>query len=88
MKWLILPIVFILGINSQAQIITTFAGNGIYGDTTVAFPATLAKIGYPRGITVDDTGNVYFTDEGHSVIKKVNTSGILSTFCRQWRSRL
>ena len=65
---------------SNAQIISTIAGNGIYGDTSIALPATYAKIGSPRGIIVDDTGNVYFTDTYHNVIKKINAFGILSTF--------
>ena len=64
----------------QAQIITTIAGNGLYGDTTGAVPATSAKLGDLDGVAVDTTGNVYFTDQGHNVIKKINTTGILTTF--------
>ena len=40
-------------------IITTFAGNGTWGETGDGGPATAATIGSPEGIAVDGFGNVY-----------------------------
>ena len=42
-------------------------------------PATLAEINSPRGITVDKTGNVYFTDVTNNRIRKIDTAGIITT---------
>ncbi len=64
-------------------IITTVAGNGTQGTTIYdngdGGPATLATFGYPIGIAVDDAGELFITDVGHSNIRKVSTDGIIST---------
>jgi YVTN family beta-propeller protein len=60
--------------------ITTIAGNGVCdtysGD---GGPALDAAIGQPFGITYDAAGNLYFADVGHCVVRKVSTSGIITT---------
>ena len=63
-----------------AGIITTIAGcdtNGAYGGN--GGPATAAYLYWPEGITVDDTGNLYFAEFANAVIRKVDTAGIIST---------
>ncbi len=64
---------------STAGIITTFAGTGSVGFSGDGGPATDARFNGPEGIVVDDSGNVYIVDNGNDRIRKVNTSGIIST---------
>lgn len=65
--------------SSQAQIISTYAGNGIGAYGGDSGPAINASISEPEGIAFDDTGNVYIADEGDNVIRKVNALGIITT---------
>ena len=65
---------------NTSGIITTFAGSGMTGYSGNGGPATSAQMSYPYGIAIDAQGNVYFADAVNSVIWKVNTSGIISTF--------
>jgi len=59
---------------------TTVAGisgvRGFYGD---GGQATSAKLSDPAGIDVDSDGNIYIADFGNSVIRKVDTSGTITT---------
>ncbi len=59
---------------------STIAGNGTPGYTGDGTAATSAEIEYPYGVAVDGSGNVYISDYDNSVIRKVNTSGIISTY--------
>lgn len=72
----------LVSINLDAQIFTNFAGTagaGGYGYSGDGGPATTAKINGVGGIAVDQAGNVFFSDNGNNVIRKVNTSGIITT---------
>ena len=60
-------------------IITTVAGNGIKGFAGDGGPATNASLNYPMGVTVDQAGNIYIADAHNHRVRKVNTSGIIST---------
>ncbi len=59
--------------------IVTFAGNGITGYSGDGTAATNARMN-PKGVAVDYRGNVYISDPVHSVIRKVNTLNIISTY--------
>jgi len=59
-------------------IITTIAGTGIPGTTGDNGPAITAEIHLPIGLAIDDTGNLYIAGGDH-VVRKVNTSGIITT---------
>jgi sugar lactone lactonase YvrE len=59
--------------------ITTVIGTGTAGSTGDGGPATSAQIGAGGGVEVDSAGNLYFADFQYNVIRKVNTSGIIST---------
>jgi len=60
-------------------IIRTIAGNGILGYSGDGLAATAASINAPIEVIVDSIGNVYISDNGNFCIRKVNTSGIIST---------
>ncbi len=64
---------------SSAGIITTFAGNGSAGYSGDGGAATAAALNGPSGVKVDASGNVYIADYNNSVIRKVNTSGVITT---------
>lgn len=55
--------------------IKAFAGNGTSGTTVEGLAASATNIGTPGGIALDPQGNVYFSNEGDSIINKVSTNG-------------
>jgi hypothetical protein len=59
--------------------LATIAGNGTPGYSGDNGPAINASIYNPSSVITDDAGNVYFIDQQRSVIRKVNTSGIITT---------
>lgn len=65
---------------SPAGIIYNLAGQpgktGYSGDNG---PATAALIYWPTGLAVDRTGNLFIADQFNNVIRKVDTSGIITT---------
>ena len=61
-------------------IITTIAGIGVAGYTGDNNLATNAEIIGPYGIVVDAIGNIYFADYNANVVRKIDTSGIITTF--------
>jgi hypothetical protein len=64
---------------SPSGIITTVAGNAIYGYSGDGGAATNAGLHYPTGVTVDGSGNLFIADSYNSRIRKVSPSGIIST---------
>ncbi len=58
--------------------VTTIAGSGQAG--YLEGPADEAKFNYPRGICLDDTGNIYIGDSWNHRIRKISTDGIVSTW--------
>jgi sugar lactone lactonase YvrE len=59
--------------------ITTIAGTGINGYSGDGGQGTSAMLNQPYGVAVDSTGNVFISDSFNNVIRKVNTSGIITT---------
>lgn len=59
--------------------ITTVAGNGTPGYSGDGGPATAAQLNFPFDVAVDSVGNLYIADSDNGVIRKVDTSGIIST---------
>ncbi len=60
--------------------ITTFAGNGTAGYMGDGGAATSAELNQPYSVTADAAGNVYIQDTGNNVIRKVDTTGKITTF--------
>jgi sugar lactone lactonase YvrE len=59
--------------------VSTVAGSGIVTNITGdGGLATSASVGYPSGVAVDSTGNLYIADNNFHTIRKV-TNGIIST---------
>jgi len=56
-----------------------FAGTGNTGFSGDGGSATNARMRNPRGLAVDDDGNVYITDSGDNRVRKVGTNGIITT---------
>ncbi len=67
-------------IDASTGIITLYAGTGTYGYSGDGGPATSANIGQFYGITADGSGNVFFSDWNYKRVRKVNSSGIISTY--------
>ncbi len=65
---------------NTSGIISTIAGTGIAGFSGDGGQATAAQLRYPVGITVDRAGNVYVTDLNDCRVRKISTSGIISTY--------
>ncbi len=64
---------------NSAGIITTIAGNGLYGYNGDNWPsATQASFEYPTALAVDKIGNVFIADQFNERIRKVDTFGRIS----------
>ena len=61
-----------------AGIITTFAGDGVRGNTGDGGPAGSARFWWPQGVAVDAAGNVLISD-ANGTLRRVSPSGIVST---------
>lgn len=59
-------------------VVTTVAGNGTQGYSGDGGPATSAALSNPFGVAVDSAGNLYFSDHGNNVIRKVS-NGVITT---------
>jgi sugar lactone lactonase YvrE len=65
-------------VDSQG-IITTVAGTGAEGYAGDHGPATLAALNLPEGIAFDAAGDLYIADTCNQVIRKVDTTGTITT---------
>ncbi len=65
---------------ASSQTITNFAGNGLVGYAGDHGPATQAMISRAVGLAADAAGNVYMAEENNNVVRKVDTSGTITTF--------
>ncbi len=68
-------------VDANTQVITTVAGGGSnygkdgLGDGGLATGASLTS---PTAVAVDRTGNVYISDTGNNLVRKIDTAGIIS----------
>jgi hypothetical protein len=64
---------------SPSGIITTIAGTGVAGYSGDGGPATAARLNMPFGIDIDNAGNIYFADCLNHRVRRISTSGIITT---------
>jgi len=66
-------------VDAATGIISTVAGSasGFAGD---GGPATSAKLNDPRGIAIDPSGILYISDTNNRRIRKVDATGVISTY--------
>ena len=65
---------------TNAQIITTIAGNGASAFGGDGGQATAGELYDPVGVIVDDSGNVYVADSHNGAIRKISgTTGVITT---------
>jgi sugar lactone lactonase YvrE len=63
---------------TPAGIVSTFAGSGVQGSVNAT--GLLASFNQPKGVAVDASGNVYVADSGSSLIRKITSAGVVTTF--------
>jgi trimeric autotransporter adhesin len=66
-------------VTMSTGIITTIAGTGAQGYTGDGGPATAATFTAPISVNGDTLGNLYLTSAASAVVRKINTSGTIST---------
>ncbi len=65
---------------NAAGIISTIAGTTVAGFSGDGGVATSARLNDPQAVAKDLAGNIYIADNNNSRIRKINTSGIISTY--------
>ena len=65
---------------NTSGIINTYAGTGTAGYSGDGGMATSAVLAHPSHLAFDNSGSLYITDFGNVVVRKVNTTGIISTY--------
>jgi uncharacterized protein (TIGR03437 family) len=64
---------------SQGQVISTLAGTGSPAFSGDGGPANKAAVNTPFGVAVDNNGIVYISDYANNRIRKIDSSGVIST---------
>lgn len=65
---------------SPSGIITTIAGTGITGYAGDGGPATAATLNFPQSVVIDGNGNLFIGDTNNGSIRKVDSTGTITTF--------
>ncbi len=64
---------------NSSGIISTIAGSGTSGFSGDGGQAISAQLNLPYGVVADFAGNIYIADYNNNRIRKVNSSGVIST---------
>ncbi|PQJ09444.1 hypothetical protein CJD36_019575 [Flavipsychrobacter stenotrophus] len=83
MKGLLLVIALFFYVSVDGQIIRTLAGDGVGASTSGdgdLGPCVSARFLVPNGIAVDWKGNIYLSDAGKNVIRKIRPDGLITTY--------
>ncbi len=70
---------YVLQWNKSTGAVTVYAGTGYITFHKIVQKATTSPLWSPSGLAADSHGNVYIADTGNNAIRKVDTSGNLST---------
>ncbi|PQJ09265.1 hypothetical protein CJD36_018625 [Flavipsychrobacter stenotrophus] len=65
---------------ANCGIISTIAGNGTAAYTGDGSLATAATLNTPTDVVKDAAGNIYVSDKDNNVIRKISTTGVITTF--------
>jgi sugar lactone lactonase YvrE len=60
-------------------IITTVAGNGLFGFSGDGGAATHAELDSPSDVAIDGSGNLFIADQVNNRVRKVDTNGFITT---------
>lgn len=66
-------------VDASTGIINTIAGSHVAGYSGDGGPATSAILNGPYDVVFDAAGNLYISDNGNNVVRKISTSGIITT---------
>jgi hypothetical protein len=66
-------------VNKATGIITTIAGTGVGGYNGDNIPATAAQVFGSHDLCLDNFGNLFIADYGNQRVRKISTSGIITT---------
>ena len=67
-------------VNGIVPTVATIAGTGVAGYSGDNGPATSANMGDPAGVVVDRSGQFYIADYLNNVVRKIATSGVITTW--------
>ncbi|MGH8142859.1 MAG: hypothetical protein ACREU2_10135 [Steroidobacteraceae bacterium] len=62
---------------TSGGVISTFAGEGVAGDTDAT--GTAAAFNGPVGLTIDGSGNLYVGDTGNTAVREITPAGVVTT---------
>jgi sugar lactone lactonase YvrE len=63
-----------------AGTVNVIAGTGVGGYNGDGIAANTAELYYPTGVARDSSGNIYIADQYNCLIRKVDTTGTITTF--------
>jgi len=67
-------------VDGTTSVITTIAGNGSFGYSGDGGPATAAALAAPESVVLDGAGNLYFSEWGNHIIRRVDSgTGVITT---------
>ena len=67
-------------INPSGGVVTTFAGTLGSNGSADGAGATTARLWFPFGLAADSTGNLYVADSFNQTVRRITSSGLVSTY--------
>lgn len=68
---------------TPAGVVSTYAGDPVYGAGYIDATGTAAQFWYPQGLAIDAAGTLYVTDY-NKVIRSISPTGVVSTVAGRW----
>jgi len=62
---------------TAAGVISTVAGTATAGSSGDNGPASAAQLNAPRGLAIDNSGNLYIADSGNNEVRKITPAGLI-----------